>query len=105
MNLFWKSANFHSPEYYVVKYTGSVLCLFPGLITVIESGKHEKRLLEQIRKNISGFNIYERPAEIDETPLKVEMGLTLQQIIDVVGVFLFDIKQSIVCHHLFRMSL
>lgn len=57
---------------------------FTAIFEVARSGGSELRLLRQIREQLEGFNIYERPVEFDHDPLKVEMGLTLQQIIDVV---------------------
>jgi hypothetical protein len=48
-------------------------------------GKYELLLLEKLKNELVGFNIYERPAEQDNANLKVELGLTLQQIIDVVS--------------------
>lgn len=51
----------------------------------MSAGRHELRLLEKLRNELSNYNRYERPAEDDNDALKVELGLTLQQIIDVVS--------------------
>jgi hypothetical protein len=44
-------------------------------------GMHEKRL---IRKLFKDYDKIERPAQNDSHPVRVDFGLTLQQIIDVV---------------------
>lgn len=43
------------------------------------------RLLQKFENELAGFNKYERPVKNDNDNLKVELGLTLQQIIDVVS--------------------
>ena len=59
--------------------------LFIALLNLVQCGKHERRLMEKISKELSGFSRYERPVEFDNEPLKVEMKLNLIQIIDVVS--------------------
>ena len=59
--------------------------VFPDVPDLVSAGRHELRLLEKLRNELSNYNRYERPAEDDNDALKVELGLTLQQIIDVVS--------------------
>lgn len=48
---------------------------------------HEKRLLNNL---LATYNTLERPVANESDPLVVKFGLTLQQIIDVVSVDLFN---------------
>lgn len=48
---------------------------------------HEKRLLNNL---LATYNTLERPVANESDPLVVKFGLTLQQIIDVVSVELFN---------------
>ncbi|XP_067934663.1 neuronal acetylcholine receptor subunit alpha-7-like [Watersipora subatra] len=50
------------------------------MIQGIAAGPHEVRLINMLLKD---YNSYERPAEIDNVPLKVEFQVTLRSIIDV----------------------
>ncbi|KAE8752654.1 hypothetical protein FOCC_FOCC000776, partial [Frankliniella occidentalis] len=45
-------------------------------------GPHEKRLLEDL---LDDYNVLERPVANESEPLEIKFGLTLQQIIDVIG--------------------
>ena len=58
-----------------------------AVVIAVEGGKHERRLLKKLREELEGWNVFERPSEVDNSSLKVEMGLTLQQIIDVVRIY------------------
>ncbi|XP_067933037.1 neuronal acetylcholine receptor subunit alpha-7-like [Watersipora subatra] len=59
------------------------LFMLLNVVTITQCGRHEQRLLKKLQQALNGWNVYERPSEEDSAPLKVEMGLTLQQIIDV----------------------
>ena len=48
----------------------------------IVAGPHEVRLIDNL---LASYNSYERPAEVDNAPLKVEFLVTLRSIIDVVS--------------------
>lgn len=50
----------------------------------MRSGPNEKRLLHEIFK-VREYNKLERPVEHDSDALNVTLGITLQQIIDVVS--------------------
>lgn len=50
-------------------------------ITGVAGGPHEVQLINDL---LATYNSYERPAEDDNLPLKVEFQVTLRSIIDVV---------------------
>ena len=51
---------------------------------IIVAGKHQKRLLQTLFKS---YDPLERPVENENESLSVEIGLALQQIVDVVSFF------------------
>jgi len=62
-----------------------VLALRVSVVAGISAGVYERNLMTKLENELSGFNTFERPVEDEQQPLKVEFGLTLQQIIDVVS--------------------
>ncbi|XP_022257668.1 neuronal acetylcholine receptor subunit alpha-7-like isoform X1 [Limulus polyphemus] len=65
-------------------------------------GRHERRLLNQLLKN---YNAMERPVANESEPLILSFGLTLQQLIDVVRIFIaiiyfMDEKSQIITSNL-----
>ncbi|XP_077865207.1 neuronal acetylcholine receptor subunit alpha-7-like [Saccoglossus kowalevskii] len=61
----------------------SRLLIISAILVLLPSGslqgKHERRLLDKVLKD---YNKYERPVLNDSDPLTVQLGMTLQQIID-----------------------
>lgn len=55
--------------------------LFPYCVESFQ-GPHERKLLRHL---LADYNPYERPVLNESEPVSVSMGLTLQQIIDVVS--------------------
>ena len=68
-------------QYLIILLTHSV---FLVSIAGVRSGKHEKRLLEHLLLN---YNNLERPTENETDTVLVKLGMTLQQIIDVVSIY------------------
>ena len=56
----------------------AAILFFTGVV----GGPHEVRLIDDL---LGSYNSYERPAAIDNAPLKVEFQVTLRSIIDVVS--------------------
>jgi hypothetical protein len=55
------------------------------ILSFLKGGFHQKRLLEKLFRK---YNPIERPVERDTESLNVTIGLALQQIVDVVSIFL-----------------
>ena len=64
-----------------VSWQSIIIVYYLSLYVGIVAGPHEVKL---INKLLSDYNSYERPAEVDNAPLKVEFQVTLRSIIDVV---------------------
>ena len=59
-------------------------------------GPHEKRLLNHLLNN---YNVLERPVANESEPIQISFGITLMQIIDVVGCVFSDFIFLPVLYH------